>query len=179
MIALSDRKLRVRKPRLRRKGGGEVEVPAYAQLQQRKGLARQMLKILLGGISTRRYREVLPRMAKAVPYLGYILTDGRWFAQGFGSLGVPTDSALPTLMYIDNAIGYYVYRSNNLRQLVTAVSPTFETHLNIPLNHRGYNNSDPFGLAYVSGLRRLDFKPNRGTGFQPVLAGQYDKRTHF
>jgi putative transposase len=43
-----------------------VEVPAYARLQQQKGLAGQMLKIVLGGISTRRYREVLPRMAEAV-----------------------------------------------------------------------------------------------------------------
>jgi putative transposase len=66
VVPLSDRKLRVRKPRLRSKETGEVEVPAYARLQQQKGLAGQMLKILLGGISTRRYREVLPRMAEAV-----------------------------------------------------------------------------------------------------------------
>ena len=66
VVPLSDRKIRVRKPRLRSKDGGEVEVPAYARLQQQKGLAGQMLKIVLGGISTRRYREVLPRMAEAV-----------------------------------------------------------------------------------------------------------------
>lgn len=66
VVPLSDRQLRIRKPRLRRKSGGEVEVPAYARLRQQKGLARQMLKILLGGISTRRYGEVLPRMAEAV-----------------------------------------------------------------------------------------------------------------
>ncbi len=65
VVPLSDRKMRVRKPRLRSKDGGEVEVPAYRQLRQQKGLAGQMLKILLGGISTRRYREVLPRMAEA------------------------------------------------------------------------------------------------------------------
>jgi putative transposase len=66
IVPLSDRKIRVRKPRLRSKDRGEVEVPAYARLQQQKGLAGQMLKIVLGGISTRRYREVLPRMAEAV-----------------------------------------------------------------------------------------------------------------
>jgi transposase-like protein len=43
-----------------------VEVPAYGLLRQQKGLSGQMLKILLGGISTRRYREVLPRMGEAV-----------------------------------------------------------------------------------------------------------------
>jgi Transposase, Mutator family len=58
--------MRVRKPRLRRKEGGEVEVPAYGRLRQQQGLAGQMLKMLLGGLSTRRYREVLPRMAEAV-----------------------------------------------------------------------------------------------------------------
>jgi putative transposase len=66
VVPLSDRKMRVRKPRLRSKEGSEVEVPAYARLRQQKGLAGQMLKILLGGVSTRRYREVLPRMAEAV-----------------------------------------------------------------------------------------------------------------
>ncbi len=66
IVPLSHRKIRVRKPRLRSKDRGEVEVPAYARLQQQKGLAGQMLKIVLGGISTRRYREVLPRMAEAV-----------------------------------------------------------------------------------------------------------------
>ncbi|MCA1685572.1 MAG: hypothetical protein LC745_06220, partial [Planctomycetia bacterium] len=86
------------------------------------------------------------------PYLGYILTGGgNWYAQGFSSVSVPTNSALPTLLYIDNALGYYVYRSNDLRRLVTAVAPTFETHLNIPLNHRGYT-SDPFGVPTVLDL---------------------------
>lgn len=66
VVPLSDRKLRVRKPRLRNKDGSEVEVPAYRHLQQQKGLAGQMLRILLGGISTRRYSDVLPRMAEAV-----------------------------------------------------------------------------------------------------------------
>jgi transposase-like protein len=66
VVPLSDRKLRVRKPRLRCQEGGEVEVPAYARLRQQKGLAGQMFKILLSGVSTRRYREVLPRMAEAV-----------------------------------------------------------------------------------------------------------------
>jgi putative transposase len=66
VVPLSDRKMRVRRPRLRRKAGGEVEVPAYGRLRQQQGMAGQMLKILLGGISTRRYRDVLPRMAEAV-----------------------------------------------------------------------------------------------------------------
>jgi putative transposase len=66
VVPLSDRKLRVRKPRLRHQDGGEVDVPAYVRLRQQRGLAGRMLKIALGGISTRRYREVLPRMAEAV-----------------------------------------------------------------------------------------------------------------
>src|SRR6266481_6362727 len=66
VVPLSDRKMQVRRPRLRSKKGDEVAIPGYERLRQQKGLAGQMLKILLGGISTRRYREVLPRMAEAV-----------------------------------------------------------------------------------------------------------------
>jgi putative transposase len=65
VVPLADRKMRVRRPRLRSREGSEVEVPAYGRLRQQKGLAGQMLKMLLGGISTRRYRDVLPRMAEA------------------------------------------------------------------------------------------------------------------
>jgi hypothetical protein len=86
------------------------------------------------------------------PYLGYILTSSNWYFQGFTSVAVPTDPALPTVMFIDNAVGYYLFRSNDLRRLVTAVAPTFETHVNTPLNHRGYRLSDPFGIPDVVNL---------------------------
>lgn len=66
VVSLSNRKLRVSKPRLRHKEQGEVEVPAYQALQSNRRLAWRMLDILLRGVSTRQYRHVLPEMAQTV-----------------------------------------------------------------------------------------------------------------
>jgi putative transposase len=61
-VCLKERKLGVTKPRLREKGGGEVAIPAYAAMQE-NGISGRMLDVLLRGISTRQYAEVLPEMA--------------------------------------------------------------------------------------------------------------------
>jgi len=69
VVCLAERKLRVDRPRLRRKGGGqgaEVEPPAYAGMQNDSRLGRRMLEILMHGVSTRNYRTVLPEMADTV-----------------------------------------------------------------------------------------------------------------
>jgi putative transposase len=68
-VCLKERKLRVNKPRLRRKGRGankEVSVPAYQALQQDTATGQRMLEILLNGVSTRRYQRVIPEMADTV-----------------------------------------------------------------------------------------------------------------
>jgi putative transposase len=68
-IYLSDRKLTVNKPRLRRRGAGaekEVPIPAYVALRDRVGLQRRMLELLMNGVSTRSYRQVIPQMADSV-----------------------------------------------------------------------------------------------------------------
>src|SRR5215472_3644724 len=65
-VMLSDRKLAVKRPRLRRKGPGaekEVEVPAYQAMQDQPRLGARMLDILKRGVSTRQYRGVIPEMA--------------------------------------------------------------------------------------------------------------------
>jgi transposase-like protein len=61
-VCLQERKLGVTKPRLRQKGGGEVAIPAY-QAMQENGIGERMLDVLLRGLSTRQYAEVLPEMA--------------------------------------------------------------------------------------------------------------------
>ena len=69
VVTLSDRKVRVEKPRLRRKGpcvGAEVEVPAYEAMQADGRLGQRIVEILMHGVSTRSYREVLPEVAEAV-----------------------------------------------------------------------------------------------------------------
>ena len=66
VITLPTQKVRVRKPRLRQKGGGkgaEVAIPAYTALQQNAGLREKLASILLRGVSTRSYAEVIPAMA--------------------------------------------------------------------------------------------------------------------
>ena len=68
-IPLSDRKLRVAKPRLRHKGKGadrEIEIPAYQAILASSSLGRRILDILMKGISTRNYRAVIPDMAETV-----------------------------------------------------------------------------------------------------------------
>src|SRR5207245_10898816 len=56
-------------PRLRKKGQGEegeVPIPAYETMHQDGKLGSRMLEILLRGVSTRKYRAVLPEMAETV-----------------------------------------------------------------------------------------------------------------
>jgi len=67
VVALGGQRVRVQKPRLRRRGGGEgaeVVVPAYAAMQSDEALRQRLLSVLLRGVSTRNYQEVLPEMAQ-------------------------------------------------------------------------------------------------------------------
>lgn len=65
-VKLADRKVQVKRPRLRHKTEGEVKVPAYETLRMDRGLSERMLGALLRGVSTRAYQEVLPEMAATV-----------------------------------------------------------------------------------------------------------------
>ena len=69
-VCLKERKLRVKRPRLRKKKregqGGEVSIPAYEAMRQEEALGSRMLEILLRGVSTRQYAKVLPEMAETV-----------------------------------------------------------------------------------------------------------------
>jgi putative transposase len=68
-VRLAERKLKVRRMRLRRRGGGpgaEVPVPAYEALKANDCTGARMLEILLSGVSTRNYAKVLPEMAESV-----------------------------------------------------------------------------------------------------------------
>ena len=66
IVHLKERKLRVSKPRLRHKTQGEVEVPAYQAMRTRPRLADRMMRIMIDGVSTRRYKDVIPEMAESV-----------------------------------------------------------------------------------------------------------------
>jgi hypothetical protein len=65
-VQLADRKVQVKRPRLRHKTEGEVKIPAYESLRQNQVSSQYMLGALMRGISTREYHEVLPQMAATV-----------------------------------------------------------------------------------------------------------------
>ena len=62
VVKLSDRPLRVDRPRLR-DAEGEVAVPAYAALRGHPGAGAKMMDTLLKGVSTRNYGRVIKEMA--------------------------------------------------------------------------------------------------------------------
>jgi putative transposase len=71
VVKLSERDLRVRKPRLRtRPGAGrpsrEVPVPAYELLRQHPGAGAHVLRLLTRGVSTRDYKTALREIAGTV-----------------------------------------------------------------------------------------------------------------
>ena len=69
VVSLSERKLRVEKPRLRKKGKGagkEVAIPAYEAMMMNSQLGLRILEILMKGVSTRNYKSILPYMAETV-----------------------------------------------------------------------------------------------------------------
>lgn len=70
-VSLKERKIQVRKPRLRRLNAEsgksiEVEIPAYEAMNGNASLSGRMLDILMAGVSTRQYAHVLPEMANTV-----------------------------------------------------------------------------------------------------------------
>jgi hypothetical protein len=93
------------------------------------------------------------RDAQIQPFLGYILRRGDFYLQGFSAIDVPTDSRDVTMWYNDLALGYFVYQSADPSAFLSAVVPTFEVHLNDPLNHRGaLRPNDPAGTPDVLDL---------------------------
>jgi putative transposase len=66
VVHLKERKLCVRRPRLRHRTDGEVDIPAYQSLRTRPRMAQRMMQIMIDGVSTRRYKDVIPRMAESV-----------------------------------------------------------------------------------------------------------------
>jgi putative transposase len=65
-VNLADRKVKVKRPRLRHKTDGEVKVPAYEALRNDGRVGEHMLNALMRGLSTRQYNDVLPAMAATV-----------------------------------------------------------------------------------------------------------------
>jgi len=65
-VRVADRQVQVERPRLRRKQGGEVAVPAYDALRNGDEASTAMFEAMLQGVSTRNYADVIPGMAESV-----------------------------------------------------------------------------------------------------------------
>lgn len=64
-LPLGDRDVRLRRPRLRDRSG-EVVIPAYECLKRDPGAGTRLRRLVMAGISTRKYAQVIPPMAKSV-----------------------------------------------------------------------------------------------------------------
>ncbi len=104
------------------------------------------------------------------PFLGYIYQRDPFYVQGFSSISVPTDRNLATMYYFDIALGYYAYRSQNPRALISAIVPVFETHLNIPLNWAGFQ---PRFIGSTPDVVDLTFGVNLGLAGRAMISTAY------
>jgi hypothetical protein len=104
------------------------------------------------------------------PYLAGLWTRGRFYAQGFTSLAVPTDFREPAVWFNDVGAGYTVY-SDPASGFLTALTPTLELHLNTPLGHEGLGGGAvtvPDSLSLTGGMHftffnRVRFTAGAGT----------------
>ncbi|MGI9068841.1 MAG: hypothetical protein ACR2HX_20860 [Pyrinomonadaceae bacterium] len=69
------------------------------------------------------------------PFLGYLKNRKNFFVQGFSGLAIPSNSRAATILFNDIGIGYWAYRGASNSNL-TGIVPTFEFHVNTPLNNR-------------------------------------------
>jgi hypothetical protein len=98
--------------------------------------------------------------AQLQPFVGFIFAWDKWYLHGFTAIDIATDPRDVTLYYNDIGIGYFLYQAPTKHSILTAVAPTFEVHINDPLNHRGaLRNFDPAGtqdiVALTSGVNTL------------------------
>jgi hypothetical protein len=67
------------------------------------------------------------------PFLGYIWTRERFFFQGFTSMTLPLVTVQSMILFQDLGIGIWAYRNEGSGAFLTGFAPTFEMHLNVPL----------------------------------------------
>lgn len=69
VVSLSNRKMRVSRPRLRKRSvgaGGEVPIPAYDAMRDDSRLGAKIWDTMMRGVSTRNYSAILPEACEAV-----------------------------------------------------------------------------------------------------------------
>jgi hypothetical protein len=88
------------------------------------------------------------RALQMQPFIGYYFRRGNLYFQGFESINVPLDPNDVTMLYNDVGLGYFIYRNEDPDAFLSAIAPTFEVHVNVPLNHTDvFNVRDLAGTA--------------------------------
>ena len=97
------------------------------------------------------------------PFVGYIWRRNRFYLHGFSAIDTPASLRLATMLYNDVGIGYFVLRSTDPQDWLTAIAPTFEVHVNTPLTHGDWTNrNDPAGMPNDVNLTfGINFEFNR------------------
>lgn len=86
------------------------------------------------------------------PWVGAYRAWDRVFVHGFSSLAVPTDHRDITLFFNDIGVGYFLYRAPE-NAVLTSLTPTFEVHVNTPLdNQRDGGISSPDSVIFTGGM---------------------------
>ena len=67
------------------------------------------------------------------PFLAGLYTRDRFFVQGFSSITMPLVTVQSMLMFNDVGVGLWAYRDDSPSAFLSGFAPTFEIHLNVPL----------------------------------------------
>jgi hypothetical protein len=70
------------------------------------------------------------------PFAGFIWNSQRVYVQGFSSICFALGPSDVTHWFNDLGVGYWLYRAEAGDRLLKGVVPTFEVHVDTPLNHR-------------------------------------------
>jgi hypothetical protein len=105
------------------------------------------------------------------PALGWIYNLNRWYFQGFSGFTFPANPNDVSLIYNDIGIGYFLVRNQDPHAFFTAIAPTFECHINNPINHRDWFNR--FDLAGSPDVVDLTFGLNFGIRNTAVLTAAF------
>ena len=105
------------------------------------------------------------------PCLAYIYNYNRWYFQGFTGFNFPAFQGDVSLMYNDVGFGYFLIRNPDPHAFLTALAPTFEVHVNTPINHRDWVNR--FDIAGTPGVVDLTYGINFGFKNSAVLTAAF------
>jgi hypothetical protein len=105
------------------------------------------------------------------PAIGYIYNYNRWYFQGFTGFSFSANPNDVSIIYNDFGIGYFIVKNPDRRAFLSALAPTFELHVNNPINHRDVFNR--FDIAGSPDTVNLTYGINFGFFNTAVLTAAF------